>query len=203
VQSGTVARGLETDREQAIARRSVMTSKHSIVVAIRGLLSAGILCGAWVGCIGAPPDEGAEETENVTEESQALTCGGAGQPCCLGGSCNFGLECNENGVCRTPCGGEGERCCSYGCDPGLICKSNNTCGTSSSSSSGGGGCTVMCGIDPISGANCGSCGIGFVCSGGACIQTVGCTSSYECPGSSYCNVSSGLCCNTPLDCFQP
>src|SRR5688572_6017963 len=48
-------------------------------------------------------------------------CGGAGQRCCPWNTCNSGLACNANGICRT-CGGSGDICCSGNtCSAGLTC----------------------------------------------------------------------------------
>jgi hypothetical protein len=93
-----------------------------------------------IGC-GAAPDgadtTGATSATSATSEDTAsasealLTCGGAGQPCCIGGGCNKGYACNANGICRTPCGAYGERCCGGvggTCGYFLACYPDGTCG---------------------------------------------------------------------------
>lgn len=67
---------------------------------------------------------------NPAQPSKGITtkilCGGAGQTCCVGGTCNSGLACNANGICRT-CGGSGNICCSGNtCSAGLVC-TNGRC----------------------------------------------------------------------------
>jgi hypothetical protein len=53
----------------------------------------------------------------------AYVCGAAGQRCCPLNTCNSGLVCNANGICRTPCGLPGQSCC-----PGNQC-TFGTCNT--------------------------------------------------------------------------
>jgi hypothetical protein len=59
----------------------------------------------------------------------AVLCGGAGQSCCPFNTCNSGLVCNSNGICRNPCGAAGQRCCDGTCNAGLACNSRNICRT--------------------------------------------------------------------------
>lgn len=52
----------------------------------------------------------------------AFLCGGAGQTCCLNRTCNAGLACNSNNICRK-CGGNGDICCANNiCSSGLTCQ---------------------------------------------------------------------------------
>jgi hypothetical protein len=83
---------------------------------------AGDDVATWVDTTSAVSEE---DQPNVGQTSQSLTtCGGAGQPCCYGSSCNEGLRCNSNNICRRPCGGLGEPCCSNSvCNTGLGCYS--------------------------------------------------------------------------------
>jgi hypothetical protein len=102
-------------------------------------------------------------------------CGGAGQPCCpvvfgSGASgCGPGLICNDNGICRKPCGDLQQRCCSGGrCNSPYVCDVNGTC----RKSCGGGGqhCCANQTCDP-----------GFACVNGTC-QPCGGPNQPCCPG---------------------
>src|SRR5438093_141615 len=106
--------------------------RHAVLLSVLSLVTV-------IGC-GAAPDgtdptsanaSGESRDESVSTSQALLTCGGAGQPCCIGGTCNKGYACNANGICRTPCGAYGERCCGGvggTCGFFLACYPDGTCG---------------------------------------------------------------------------
>jgi hypothetical protein len=118
-------------------------------------------------------------TESPIQRATTVPCGGAGQPCCPVNSCNIGLVCNSNGICRTPCGGAGERCCpNQTCDnPSLACNSNGVCRTC------GGDGNICCAGN--------TCSSGLVCSGGRCTSPCGGPNQACCNGG-FC-LSGGTC----------
>src|SRR5439155_1241573 len=120
-------------------------------------------------------------------------CGSAGQQCCLGNSCQTGLDCagavgNNRGIC-TPCGGDGQQCCGG---------ANGTCAA-------GLGCDNPPGIGMPS--TCKAFGaVGAACCGGAVCQMGGiCIGSVNGMGGmcQHCGAMGERCCggvNAPNTC---
>lgn len=125
-------------------------------------------------CATAPASEAAAVGNSQSSiQLAAYLCGGAGQRCCPLNTCNSGLVCNSNGICRTPCGGAGERCCTGGtCNsPNLACNSSGICRTC------GGSGDICCAGN--------TCSSGLVCNGGRCTAPCGGFGQACCSGVCY------------------
>lgn len=113
-------------------------------------------------------------------------CGGSGEYCCSGNSCDVGLTCNS-GRCGS-CGGLNEICCGTTCNAGLRCDGDNSRCTDC------GGRNQMCcpGATPCE---------GMPCTGGQCL--CGGLNQPCCPDNlpgAVCN--SGLRCASTQTCLR-
>jgi hypothetical protein len=92
-------------------------------------------------------------------DSLCRACGGEGQGCCNGTTCSTGLTCDTAGVCRA-CGGEGLGCCEGStCSTGLECYEDGVCrGCGNDGQSCCGGTTCVTGLECASDKRCHACG---------------------------------------------
>ena len=179
-----------------------------IITALAGCLFASLAVAqtAPVPCeTGSLPDfMTAVGAESMIQRATPVPCGAAGQPCCPVNSCNVGLVCNANGICRTPCGAAGQRCCpNQTCDDGLACNTNGVC-----RSCGGDGDICCAGNTCSSGLACKSgrctapCGAPnqACCNGGFCATGATCDfSTIRCVACGF--IGEPCCVGAPTQCF--
>jgi hypothetical protein len=116
-------------------------------------------------------------------------CGGSGQLCCGGSSCNGGFNCGGNGRCAA-CGGSNQPCCASG----NACQSNLTCGAGNTCQCGGIGQACCGGSACTDDGN--SCNGSEVCLGTCQHQyPVICTALDLCHNVGTCQPSTGTCTN--------
>lgn len=112
-------------------------------------------------------------------------CGAAGQTCCSSGeTCESGLECTSDNLCRA-CGAEGQGCCgATGCNANLLCDKQAICRSCGGAGEGCcAGATCAFGLECFSDNLCRACGNeGQDCCGGT-----SCTAGLECASDKRCH----------------